>query len=123
FTFMAPQTWGTATLERAGNVTPRAVRLADAREFPVRMVDGVPTVDWAGLVKKRELPGFKPIAFDLPEDGFVSLHLLDAKGVVVRQLLNAEPLEKGHHEAKWDGLTTPNWRTPGEPVPAGSYSF
>ena len=24
---------------------------------------------------------------------------------------------------KWDGLTTMNWRTPGEPVPAGAYTW
>ena len=37
FTFMASNQWGTATLERAGHVAPRPVRLSDGREFAVRM--------------------------------------------------------------------------------------
>ena len=41
-------------------------------------------------------------------------------GTVVRQLLNArDSSPRGTHDVKWDGLTTPNWREPGEPVPAG----
>ena len=32
-------------------------------------------------------------------------------------------MAKGEHELKWDGLTTPNWRMPGEPVPPGQYSW
>lgn len=123
FTFMNPPTWGEAKLEPTGHVTPRAVRLSDSREFPVHMNNGTPTIDWAGLIKVRELPGFKPIVFEMPEDGFISLHLLNSDGVVVRQLLNAEMFTKGRHEVKWDGLTTPNWRTPGEPVPAGAYTW
>ncbi len=123
FTFMSPPTWGTATLDAAGRITPRPVRLSDAREFAVQMTDGVPTIDWTGLINARELAGFKPVAFDMPEDGFISLHLLDSHGTVVRQLLNAEMFTKGRHEVKWDGLTTPNWRTPGEPVPSGDYRW
>ena len=39
----------------------------------------------------------------------------------MRHLLNCEPLTKGRHELKWDGLTTPNWRQPGDPVAPGTY--
>jgi DNA-binding beta-propeller fold protein YncE len=53
----------------------------------------------------------------------VSLNIFDADGAVVRQLLNAAFYTKGAHEVKWDGLTTTNWRMPGEPVPAGEYHW
>ena len=37
----------------------------------------------------------------------------------MRQLLNCESFTKGHHEVKWDGLTTAELAaTPGDPVPA-----
>ena len=42
---------------------------------------------------------------------------------MVRQLLGGEPLKKGRHELKWDGLSTPTFRTPGEPLPAGDYTW
>ncbi len=123
FTFMSSNQWGTATLERQGKLKPRPVRLADGREFAVRMEQGLPAVDWTGLVRSRELTGFKPLQLTMPEDGYVSLILRDAGGTVVRQLLNCELVTKGVHELKWNGLTTPNWRTPGEPVPPGDYSW
>ncbi|OPZ31320.1 MAG: hypothetical protein BWZ02_00280 [Lentisphaerae bacterium ADurb.BinA184] len=130
FTFMASQCWGMGSLEAKGNVAPRPVRLADAREFVVRMeaspeapLTGVPVVDWTGLIKSKELKGFKTVQFEMPADGYISLQLLAGDGTVVRQLLNSAFYTQGKHEVKWDGLTTPNWRTPGEPVPAGDYTW
>jgi DNA-binding beta-propeller fold protein YncE len=123
FTFMGSKCWGTATLEAKGKVAPRAVRLADGREFPVAMADGAPRIDWTGLIKNKELPGFKPVAFTLPADGFVSLILKDADGGVVRHLLNCAFFTQGRHEVKWDGNTDYVFRTPGDPVPAGAYSY
>jgi hypothetical protein len=130
FTFMASGCWGTGTLEAKGKATPRPVRLADAREFVVRMEKspeapfaGVPAVDWTGLIKSKELKGFKTVQFEMPADGYISLQLLAADGTVVRQLLNSAFYTKGKHDVKWDGLTTPNWRTPGEPVAAGDYTW
>lgn len=124
FTFRATKTWGVARLVPAGEaVAAEPVRLADGRTFPVAMDNGAPVIDWTGLVQKRELAGFAPIAFTLAADGFVSLNIKDAKGAVVRQLLTAEPLKAGAHTVKWDGLTTPDWRTPGEPVPPGAYTW
>jgi len=114
FTFMSSQVWGTATLERKGRIAPRPVRLSDAREFQVRMENGVPVVDWKGLIKQKEAAGFAPVRFAMPEDGYVSLHLRSGDGTVVRQLLNCEFRSKGPHEVKWDGLSTPIWRQPGE---------
>jgi hypothetical protein len=46
FTFQGNNCWGFATLEAKGNVAPQPVRLADSREFPVRLEQGVPLVDW-----------------------------------------------------------------------------
>ena len=124
FTFMAWPCWGVATLQTTpGPVKPQALRLADAREFPVKMADGLPVIDWTGLIKTTELQGFKPIQFTMPEDGFISLNIKSADGTVVRQLLNAAPYTKGKHEVKWDGLTNLNAHQPGEPVPAGKYTW
>ena len=119
FTFRAVTQWGTATLERQGHVAPRRVRLSDSRDFAVRHAKtGLPVVDWTGLVKKSEVAGIKSLTFDMPDDGFASVVLRAADGTVARHLLNCETLSKGRHELKWDGLSTPNWKRPGEPVPA-----
>ena len=123
FTFRAFEHWGTAVLEPKGRVAPRPVRLADGREFPVTLRDGVPVVDWTGLIRKFEWAGFKPIRFTMPADGYVSLNLLDRDGVVVRQLLTADFRTAGQHTVSWDCLTTPVYRTPGEPVGPGVYSW
>jgi sugar lactone lactonase YvrE len=123
FTFMASPCWGVAALEARGKVKPQTARLADAREFFVSLENGVPVVDWTGLIRQKELPGFKSVAFELPEDGHVSLAIRNPEGQVVRHLLNCAFFGKGRHEAKWDGLTTPYFRTPGQPVPAGDYSW
>ena len=124
FTFQAWPCWGTATLQpKNGPVTPQPVRLADAREFPVKMKDGIPVVDWSGVTAEASLPGFKTLHFTMPEDGFISLNINAADGTVVRQLLNASAYTKGPHEVQWDGLTTPNAHLAGDPVPAGTYTW
>ncbi|MBM4035158.1 MAG: hypothetical protein FJ291_25735, partial [Planctomycetes bacterium] len=145
FTFMGSSCWGTGTLEAKGNVAPRKLRLADGREFTTTMQKGIPVIDWTGLIKVKELQGFEEVTFRMPEDGFISLNIRStvggtspsrdtrrgdtpptiplAEGCVVRQLLNCEFRTKGRHTVKWDGLTTPNWRRPGEPVPAGTYTW
>ncbi len=123
FTFMSPQTWGTATLAAAGAVAPAPVRLSDRREFAVHLDGGVPVVDWTGLVKQKTLAGFRKIPFTMPFDGYISLNIRAADGSVVRQLLNTAFYAKGAHEVLWDGLTTFSWRDPGEPVPAGTYTW
>ena len=123
FTFMSSPIWGTATLQAKSDGQPQKVRLADAREFPVTMVKGAPVVDWSGLIKSAELAGFKPIEFTMPADGFISLHLKNREGEVVRQLLNAAFFTQGKHTVQWDGLTTPSWTRPGEPVPPDEYTW
>ncbi len=123
FTFMANTCWGTGTFEAKTGMAPRPLRLADAREFAVRMESGAPVIDWTGLIKAKEIRGFLPIAFALPEDGYVSINLKNADGTVVRQLVVNAFYPKGKHTVQWDGLTTMNWRTPGEPVAAGAYTW
>ncbi|MGB2999062.1 MAG: hypothetical protein WBC59_10595, partial [Phycisphaerae bacterium] len=124
FTFQGPACWGYATLAKAGNLTPpRSIRLSDGREFAVKMEAGLPVVDWTGLVLTKEMPGFKPLRFAMPFDGYVSLNLFAPDGSVARQLLTCAFYAKGEHEVKWDGLTTPYWRTPGQPVAAGDFTW
>ncbi len=123
FTFRAYKQWGSATLEARGGQQPRPVRLTDGREFAVTIEAGLPTVDWTGLIQSRALVGFKPITITMPENGFVSLNICNDEGEVVRQLLNCEFVTKGEHTFEWDGLSTSSFRTPGEPVAAGTYSW
>lgn len=123
FTFSTSSCWGSGVLAAKGGVVPAPVRLADRREFPVRMQDGVPGVDWAGLYVEKKLAGFAPIAVELPEDGYVSLNIRNDQGQVVRQLLTANWFAKGKHEIAWDGLTNTSHLRPGEPVPAGAYTY
>jgi outer membrane protein assembly factor BamB len=123
FTYRGNGCWGYATLEKAGKVKPRSVRLFDGREFAVTMEAGLPVVNWTGLIQSKELPGFKPITFAMPFDGYVSLNLFAPDGTVARQLLTCNFFTKGEQEVKWDGLTTPYWRTPGQPVTPGEYTW
>jgi len=123
FTFMSYPGWGAGTLEAKGKITPHPLRLSDAREFPVHLEKGLPVIDLTGLIKVKELQGFKTITFTMPEDGYISLHLKDAQDTVVRQLLNCAFYTKGTHRVKWDGLTTSNWHTPGTPVSPGTYHW
>ena len=123
FTFMACNCWGVAHFEKAGQVEPAPVRLSDRREFKVTLEKGEPKVDWTGLIRQKELLGHKALAFEMPFDGYISLNIFDANGAVARQLLNSAFYTKGKHEVKWDGLSTFSWRNPGEPVPAGTYTW
>ena len=124
FTFQGYQSWGFASVEPKGNLNPpRSLRISDGREFAVHLENGVSVVDWTGLIKTKELEGFETISFTMPEDGYISLNIRNSEGQVVRQLLNCTFYPKGKHDVKWDGLTTMNFRTPGAPVPAGSYTW
>ncbi|NQZ70203.1 MAG: PQQ-binding-like beta-propeller repeat protein [Lentisphaeria bacterium] len=87
------------------------------------MEKGKPVVIWKDLIRKKELKGFKTIKFATSADGYVSLHIRDSEGVVVRQLVNAGYFAKGDHAVKWDGLTTPLFKTPGQPVKTGNYTW
>ena len=123
FTFQASACWGVVTLAREGKVEPQPLRLADRREFAVHLEGGVPVVDWTGLVVARDLPGFKPLTFTAPADGYVSLIISTPDGAVVRHLLNNAFYAKGTHTVKWDGLSTPVYRAPGKPVEAGEFRW
>jgi len=67
--------------------------------------------------------GIDSITLKMPDDGYASLIIKNADGVTVRQLVNAEFLKKGTHGIPWDGLTNPAWKTPGTPVPPGTYTW
>ncbi len=123
FTFQGNGGWGFATLVDKGNVNLSPVRLSDGREFPVRIDNGIPAVDWTGLTRSKLPDGFKPLKLSVPEDGYVSLNVFAADGTVARQLLTSHFLTKGEHEIKWDGLTTTSVRRPGVPVAAGEYTY
>lgn len=124
FTFASSRCWGDAKLLPPGvKTTQRSVRLADGREFAVTLKQGMPVVDWSGLYQSKELKGFKAINFTMPKDGYISLNIYNADGQVVRQLLNNNFFTRGKHQVWWDGLTTMNWRTPGQTVSAGRYSW
>ncbi len=123
FTCVTYADWGTATLMAKGGIVPPAVRLADGRTFSVTMTDGKPVVDWTGLIRKFEWPGFKPITFEMPFDGYVSLNIIGPDGVVARHLLNWDQRAKGAHTVQWDGLSDAVYRAPGEPLPAGNYTW
>ena len=123
FTFMSASQWGTAPLMPAAHITPPPVRLSDGREFSVTSQDGDAVIDWTGLIKTRELLGFKPITFAMPSDGYISLNIYNKDGQVVRQLLSTAFMTKGEHMVKWDGLTTPSVRRPGQGVLAGDYTW
>ena len=84
-------------------------------------------MQWGEL--KRVLPpepfelGIKEIGFTMPEDGFVSLIIKSADGMVVRHLLNCQAMTKGEQKVKWDGLGDPMWQVPGQSLAAGSYTW
>lgn len=123
FTFTAYDHWGWATLAPAGKVEPQPVRCADGRTFPAALRDGVPTVDWNGLEQRFAWPGFKPITFEMPFAGDVSLNLIGPDGVVARHLINGEARDAGTQTVQWDGLTDATYRIRGNPVPAGTYTW
>ena len=88
------------------------------------MENGVPVVDWTGLVKSNELPGFKAIHFTMPDDGFISLRHQDRRRYGGASTSQRRCLYEGPtHEVKWDGLTNLNAHLPGQPVAAGSYTW
>lgn len=123
FTFRAFDLWGEGRLLAASDGKTQPVRLADGRTFPVHMDGAVPKIDWTGLITSKDPVGFKDIRYVVPEDGSVSLNLVDAEGRVVRQLLTSAFRAAGEHVVQWDGLTTPFLDQPGDVVPAGSYSW
>ena len=123
FTFMASNCWGYGSFVARNKVEPQALRLADARELPVKLTKGVPTVDWSSLYQTKEMEGFAKIPFTMPTDGYVSLNIKNADGQVVRQLLNAAYFAKGPHTVLWDGLTNMSHLQPGDTVAAGAYTW
>jgi len=123
FTFMTSACWGIGTIEKPGSVIPQPVRLSDTREFSISMGNAGPMIDWTGLTKSDAPSGFKSIKFTMLTDGFVSLNLFAADETVARQLLTCAFYPAGEHEVLWDGLGTPSYKQPAQPVPAGEYHW
>ncbi len=123
FAFMSYDRWGEAIISGTGKIEPISLRLADSRVFPINIDKSMPLINWNALYKDDKLEGFAKIKLNLPDDGFVSLIIKNAEGRVVRNLLNAKFMTRGNQEILWDGLTTPSDKKPGEPVPAGDYTW
>ena len=123
FTFRAFDHWGPATLAAHADATPRPVRLADGRTFPVALSGGVPVVDWSGLAAPAAPRGVASIPLHLSDPGVVSLVVRDAEGQVVRHLINAQGLQAGDHTLPWDGLATAAPDTKPAVAPAGRYTW
>ena len=49
------------------------------------------------------------ITFTMPADGYVSLIIKDANGLVVRQLLNSQPMTQGKQTVIWDVAQMSSW--------------
>jgi hypothetical protein len=64
-----------------------------------------------------------PIKFSMREDGYVSMIIRDADGVVVRQPLTCHFYKKGRHKVEWGGRRNPIEDQPGEALPVGEYSW
>jgi outer membrane protein assembly factor BamB len=123
FTFASHSCWGYGQFSPTGKVAPQKLRLADNREFPVAMRDGVPVIDWTGLFETRKMEGFAKLTLTMPTDGYVSLNIKNAEGRVVRQLLTATFLTRGPQEIVWDGLTNMSHLKPGDVVAPGAYTW
>ncbi|HYO69448.1 MAG TPA: PA14 domain-containing protein, partial [Archangium sp.] len=83
--------------------------------------------DWAGarLVSSGSAPDLGPVTgrgarieYTLASKGRVSMHITDAQGRIIRDLLRAAPREAGRQVEIWDGLDDQ-----GLPAPAGTYRF
>ncbi|MGD9548539.1 MAG: FlgD immunoglobulin-like domain containing protein [Candidatus Krumholzibacteriia bacterium] len=103
-----------------------AVAAAGAMSWPVTgwLDDDRPPFQ-AGAVKPvlhGPVPNpFNPtttVAFELPTQEAVSLHVFDLQGRLVRTLLRSEVVPQGRHEAKWDGRDAS-----GRQAASGTYFF
>ena len=69
----------------------------------------------AGLVEK---PQFDSFTVEMPEDGLLSVNVVDAEGRVLREIAGGEFHRRGPVTLYWDGH---DWR--GNPMPPGEYEF
>lgn len=90
--------WGLLTLESKGNLK-------------------LPTPAW---LRKQAKEPQAPVAmkFMLPEDGYVTIALEDAKGNRVRSLVGETLFKAGENTVYWDGLNDRN-----DSLPAGEYKW
>ncbi len=67
-----------------------------------KAVEGAVLASTTASVKKNG-EGVIPVRFSLPEPGFVTLVIDDAKGFRVRNLISETPFDAGDHTVWWDG--------------------
>jgi len=72
---------------------------------------------------EQDQGAIKSISFTMPEDGYVSLNILNAEGQIVRQLLGCEPFSKGEQTVAWDALDIPYMKVPNKAVAPGEYTW
>jgi len=84
--------------------------------------DQAPPLAWAAKGQAAEQTQI-PISFTMPEDGYVSLNILNAEGQIVRQLLGCEPFPKGEQTVAWDTLNNPHMVPPNKAVAPGEYTW
>ncbi|HUU70427.1 MAG TPA: hypothetical protein VM186_12935, partial [Planctomycetota bacterium] len=72
---------------------------------------------------EQDQDAIKSISFTMPEDGYVSLNILNAEGQIVRQLLGCKPFSKGEQTVAWDALDIPYMKAPNKAVAPGDYTW
>ena len=118
FTFQNKRIWGEATLEAMARSNREAPAFPTAASSRPRLDNGIPVVDWTGLVQATELAGFKEIAFAMPEDGYVSLQILGPRPGR-RPLAHGRVSQQGQTHREMGRLGDRLFRRPGAAVPAG----
>ena len=69
--YQGSHTWALATFATKAHPLPEALRLADGRELPVRMVGGKPAVDWSALTKPPAPPAAGKLTIAFPPERYV----------------------------------------------------
>jgi hypothetical protein len=87
FFWGAENAWGPVFLEKTGNLKLERAAVTESQD---------------GYLQKTDGP--VALAYDLPEDGFVTLVIEDADGRRVRNLVGVAPRAKGKQTDYWDGL-------------------
>jgi hypothetical protein len=86
------------------------------------LVSPVPAHRGRGMQLHANVPNpFNPrtmIAFEIPRQAAVSLHVFDVKGRLVGAVIDGEIFERGRHETEWRGLDGD-----GRPCASGTYFY
>ncbi len=85
FAFMQWQCWGQTEFSATGNLKPHHETMDEA------------------LAAATSAPKGVPITVDVPEDGKLSLNIVDENGGVIRDVIGGQPVKAGKYTAYWDG--------------------